>query len=342
MHIRSNRRRREQGSSLLTVVVVGAVMCITTCSMLVMSTNSINNAYGRVSWEKAFYCAENAMVWAAQSTFDNSVAPGSTNFYSTALGTLPIGSIIAPTNGDSTFMGAWVTVAQPSSSASNVCIITASACVNNKVRTLQSQITVRPISQVFDYEYFLNNWGWWWGSTITGNGGQRANWDFDFRDGPTVNGSIYSADQVDENEIPIQDYAKAPFGGTAGADVTNFVHQGAPRVTMPNLLNFSNYIATAMANTSSNGLWVGTNQLWRVCCPTLTLPIRAATRAIYPLKRACMWWALPARPWSLKEQWSFRATLSSREPSRDRAPCMSGGTFTSPGTSLMPMARISA
>src|SRR5580658_5463849 len=214
MHIQFNRRSREQGSSLLTVVIIGAVMCISTCSMLVMSTNSINNAYGRVSWEKAFYCAENALVWAAQSTFDNAMAPGSTNFYSTALGTLPIGSIISPTNGDSTFMGAWVTVAQPSSSASNVCIITASACVNNKVRTLQSQITVRPVSQVFDYEYFLNNWGWWWGSTITGNGAQRANWDFDFRDGPTVNGSIYAADLVEENEVPYQTYATPPFGGT--------------------------------------------------------------------------------------------------------------------------------
>jgi len=32
-------------------------------------------------------------------------------------------------------------------------------------------------------------------------------------------------------------------------------------VTMPNLLNFSNYIATAMANTSSNGLWIGSNQI---------------------------------------------------------------------------------
>jgi hypothetical protein len=66
---------------------------------------------------------------------------------------------------------------------------------------------------------------------------------------------------VDENEIPIQNYATAPFGGTAGADVTNLVHQGAPRVDMPNLLNFSNYVATAMSNTIANGLWIGTNQI---------------------------------------------------------------------------------
>jgi hypothetical protein len=154
-----------------------------------------------------------------------------------------------------------VQIVQPSNSPNNVYVITASARVNYKVRTIQAQITVRPISQVFDYEYFLNNWGWWWGNTITGNGAQRANWDFDFRDGPTVNGAIYAADQVDENEVPIQNYATPPFAGLAGADETNLVHQGAPRVVMPNLLNFSNYIATAMANTSTNGLWIGTNQI---------------------------------------------------------------------------------
>jgi hypothetical protein len=261
MHIPYIKDPREQGSTLLTVVVIGAIICISVGSTLIMSSNSINNAYGRVDWNKAFFSAESAMVWAAQSAFDTSPLPGSSNYYSTALGTLPIGCILSPTNADVTFKGAWVQIVQPSNSANNVVIITASARVNDKVRTLQSQVTIRPVSQVFDYEYFLNNWGWWWGNTITGNGAQRANWDFDFRDGPTVNGFIYAADQVDENEVPIQNYPTAPFGGLAGADETNLVHQGAPRVPMPNLLNFSNYIAAAMTNTSNNGLWIGTNQI---------------------------------------------------------------------------------
>jgi hypothetical protein len=261
MHISPSPHRRQQGSTLLTVVVIGAVVCLSASAMLLVSTNSITNASGRVDWNKAFYNAENATVWAAQTAFDTNLAPGSTNYYSTALGNLPLGEIISPTNGDSTFKGAWVQIAQPSTLANNVFVITASACINNKVRTIQSQITVRPVSTVFDYEYFLNNWGWWWGNTITGNGAQRANWDFDFRDGPTVNGSIYAADQVDENEVPYQEYATPPFAGLAGANETNLVHQGAPRVVMPNLLNFTNYIATALANTATNGLWLGTNQV---------------------------------------------------------------------------------
>jgi len=261
MHIHRKAVRQARGSTLLTVVVIGAIICTCVSSMLVLSNNSVNNAYSRVDWNKSFFIAENAMVWMAQSAFDNTPKAGSSNYYSTALGTLPVGELISPTNGDVSFTGAWVSIVQPSTSMTNVFVITASAQVNSEVRTVQAQVTLRPVSQVFDYEYFLNNWGWWWGNTITGNGAQRANWDFDFRDGPTVNGYIYAADQVDENEVPIQNYATAPFGGTAGSDITNMVHQGAPRVTMPNLLNFSNYVAAAMVNTSSNGLWVGTNQI---------------------------------------------------------------------------------
>ncbi|HEX4121962.1 MAG TPA: hypothetical protein VH619_15185 [Verrucomicrobiae bacterium] len=272
MRIPSIKPRLDQGSTLLTVVIIGAIMCLSASSMLIMSSTSIKNAYGRVDWDKSFYDCENAVVWAAQSTFDTTPGPSTSNYYSTARGTLPIREIIASNDGESTFNGAWVQVVQPANLPTNVFIVTASACVNQKVRTLQSQITIRPISLVFDYEYFLNNWGWWWGNTITGNGSQRANWDFDFRDGPTVNGSIYAADQVEDDEIPVQTYATPPFAGLAGADETNLVHQGAPRVMMPNLLNFSNYTATAMANTASNGLWIGTNQIVAGVLPDSATP----------------------------------------------------------------------
>jgi hypothetical protein len=244
----------------MSVVIIGAILCIITASMLLVSSNTLKNAYGRVDWNKAFFNAENAVVWAAQQTFDAGQTAGTTKTYSTAAGTLPVTALISSNGSDPSFLGAWVTVTQPAASQNNVFVITASARVNDKVRTITTQIMTRPASLVFDYEYFLNNWGWWWGSTITGNGAQRANWDFDFRGGPTVNGAIYAADQVQDNEIPIQQIATPPFGGLAGNDMTNLVHQGAQRITMPNLLDFSNYTATAMANTSSNGIWLGSTQ----------------------------------------------------------------------------------
>jgi hypothetical protein len=272
MQIRFPKRPRQEGSTLLTVVIIGSIICAAAGSMLVVSSNSLNNTYGRVDWDKAFFVCENAVVWAAQSSFDSPPGPQTTNTYSTKMGNLPLAELIGLTDKDVTFQSAWVQIAQPGNLMTNVYIITASAEINSKVRTLQAQITVRPVSQVFDYEYFLNNWGWWWGSTITGNGAQRANWDFDFRDGPMVNGSIYAADQVEENEVPIQNYPTAPFAGLAGADETNLVHQGAPRVTMPNLLNFTNYVNTALANTASNGLWVGSNQIVAGALTNASLP----------------------------------------------------------------------
>ncbi len=45
-------------------------------------------------------------------------------------------------------------------------------------------------SEVFDYAYFVNNWGWFYGNTITSNGNVRSNGQFDAGSyTPTVNGS---------------------------------------------------------------------------------------------------------------------------------------------------------
>lgn len=52
-------------------------------------------------------------------------------------------------------------------------------------------------SEVFDYTYFINNYGWMDGfreSDLIVNGDMRANGNFDFRNGsPTINGSVFAA-----------------------------------------------------------------------------------------------------------------------------------------------------
>jgi hypothetical protein len=50
----------------------------------------------------------------------------------------------------------------------------------------------RRASQVFDYAYFINNFGWLWGSTITVNGDVRSNGDFSLSDA-TVNGDVHAS-----------------------------------------------------------------------------------------------------------------------------------------------------
>ena len=256
-------KHRQQGSVLFTVVIIGAVMCISIGATLTLSSNSVKNSHGRVDWNKAYYTSESALVWATQHVLDGNAPPaGITQTYSLSSANLPLAELVSGgTNGDVDLKGAWVTVAQLTNMPANSYIVTASSRVNNKVRTLQASITAYPVSTVFDYEYFLNNWGWWWGTPIYGQGGQRSNWYFDFQGGPTVNGLLYANPSVEENEVPYVVGTPAPFVGLAASDPITYVHDGAPRVTMPNLLNFSNYIATALTDTSTNGIWLGSTQI---------------------------------------------------------------------------------
>ncbi len=46
---------------------------------------------------------------------------------------------------------------------------------------------------IFDYTYFLNNFGWFYGSSITANGEIRGNGNFEFQGTPVVNGDVYAS-----------------------------------------------------------------------------------------------------------------------------------------------------
>ena len=48
-------------------------------------------------------------------------------------------------------------------------------------------------SKVFDYSYFVNNYGWFWGGGISSQGDIRSNGDFSFSGNPTVNGDVYGS-----------------------------------------------------------------------------------------------------------------------------------------------------
>lgn len=71
---------------------------------------------------------------------------------------------------------------------------------------------------VFDHSYFINNWGWWYGDTITGNGNLCANGQFDFGGyAPYANGNpTYERVVGDDLQNYIND------GGVfAGKDIVN-------------------------------------------------------------------------------------------------------------------------
>ncbi|MBI4846077.1 MAG: hypothetical protein HY810_06365 [Candidatus Omnitrophica bacterium] len=72
--------------------------------------------------------------------------------------------------------------------------VLATAQVNGVIKTTTAVIryAMSP-SRVFDYAYFINNFGWFWGGGITSQGDVRSNGDFDFNGNPTVNGDKYAS-----------------------------------------------------------------------------------------------------------------------------------------------------
>ncbi len=238
--------RSDQGHALISTLLLSAVLAAATAATLQLSSQANRNIHGRIDWNESYLHAENAFNWAVQTIADAAQGGAAAAFlgqYGTADGDLNPGYMdTALQNGHTRFNGAWVTIDRVGVANSDTYRVTVSAQVGQKTRTLRGWVRKNPPSEVFDYEYFLNNWGWWWGNTISGFGDNRANWDFDFRNRPTVNGSILANGSICENGVPVDPLSgSVPFAGLAGSDPIAHVHAGAPRVTMPNLRDFAYY-----------------------------------------------------------------------------------------------------
>ena len=252
-------RSRQTGNSLVLTLLATGVLSISLAAMLRLSTFTVHHAHTRQDWNEAFFHAENALRWGAQMIADAPSTTGPLGQYSAQSGTLGLPYMTALVSQTGTrFDDAWLTVDQGAGLPPGIYRVTASSQVGDRVRTVQAVVHKNAPSEIFDYEYFLNNWGWWWGSSITGFGDNRANWDFDFRHNPTVNGNILANGSICENRVPINPLAgSVPFRGIAASDPIAYVHSGAPRLAMPNLLDFNYYEGKAVEQ--SGRLYVGGN-----------------------------------------------------------------------------------
>ncbi|MFH1460021.1 MAG: type II secretion system protein [Candidatus Omnitrophota bacterium] len=72
--------------------------------------------------------------------------------------------------------------------------VVSTATVNNITKSITAVLrySMSP-SQVFDYSYFINNYGWFWGGGITSEGDIRSNGNFSFNGQPTVDGDVYAS-----------------------------------------------------------------------------------------------------------------------------------------------------
>lgn len=255
--------RSQRGSILVMVLVLSTIMALGVIGTATIVSFNVRRENARGNDIDAYYTAENALLEATQWIAD----------YKDATKAPPSNYIDFKknnTNDDSANDSVrpnmpYDTTARERITSCTANVINASsryglgmyevyagATVNGRTRRIYARVQWNPPSQVFDYEYFLNNWGWWWGSAITGNGDQRSNWDFDFKDSPHVNGHIYANGAIASNKTPVNVFSGTPpFNGMAKSNLLRYTHTGSQRVGMPNLKSFSEYETRANQTNGS-------------------------------------------------------------------------------------------
>ena len=135
-----------------------------------------------------------------------------------------------------------------------------------KKQTIQTAVLFeRSSSEVFDYAYFVNNWGWFYGSTIEASGNVRSNGQFDAGGyAPGVYG-VPRYEQVDGNDLQNQIDDGGIYAGWDIVDVNSVRGMGGlaqnqydfvGAIEMPNLNDLSIYEKNAISHSSS--LSIGT------------------------------------------------------------------------------------
>lgn len=248
-------KRNSEGNVLISTLVISAIVAIVCLGLASLSMYHYKKSYSRVHWSQAFYHAENAMLEGVNKIADNPEAD--------FLGTFSINGpkmLNLPYAKPSNLSICEVKIALDPMGVQDNYVLTAKAKVGEKTRTITSLIRKYPPSEVFDYEYFLNNWGWWWGSSITGNGPNRSNWDFDFKDNPTLNGHVFATGEIENNLTPVDPFGTTPpFKGIAKTDPLTYVHEGIRRLRMPNIQNLSYYETKAI--TTSGYIKIGSTMV---------------------------------------------------------------------------------
>jgi len=195
---------RTSGISLPVVMCLLVLISIMIGAFFFFSTTSIRMARRWRDADQALFCAVSAIEdvkiriengfrphfesmgqdWGAFSWFESLPYPGVT---------LPQN---APYHGGTvsvSITGAIVSNRWSSVRYAEVSLV-ATSTFRNITRTVSEVIQYgmdKP--KIFDYSYFLNNFGWFWGSGVTSHGDVRANGNMSLNNRATVNGDAYAA-----------------------------------------------------------------------------------------------------------------------------------------------------
>lgn len=208
----------KKGFILITVMSFLVLLLIGGSSYLYMITSETKSTANQIDDQKAFFLAESGIDKAAWRIKNNNIVSTET-FQLKGLGTavnyLENQNII-------------VTITDL---GNGVYQVMSSAQVGSRTKTLNAILEKNPPATIFDYGYFVNNWGWFYGHDITANGDVRSNGRFDFREGPRVEGDIYSCFEIDDGGDGIRG---------SGGEVEN-QHPYSTKLPMANLHDLSYY-----------------------------------------------------------------------------------------------------
>ncbi len=210
--MRSARRKQERGSALVTSFVLMSMMAIGAAAFFTSATQSVRiSARSGYEIQTTHLCEAGAQsvlrsLWRPFKTTQNF-----TNLDSVASGASasnPLGAVAGSVPGVGRFSAGVISSVTPTGDTySRVVTIRCVGWVdlvgNGVLDASEPQRSVDVIatftldrSPVFDYTYFVNNYGWMNGfdpSTLIVNGDMRANGNFDFLNGsPTINGSVFA------------------------------------------------------------------------------------------------------------------------------------------------------
>ncbi len=221
----------KKGSALVIVLVLMGVLAFMGAAFLKVVIADSMNTKKQINHQRALFLAESGIqraAWIIRDVNNTGILSSESftlkNNDETALNSLENEyiNINIVTQGDDVYLAS---VTSQSSGAT---------------KTLNALIEKYPPGKIFDYTYFINNWGWFYASLITSYGDLRSNGRFDFKYGPQVNSDIYAANEVGING--------AIYGYGSQAE---YQHSDSQKLAMPNLNDLSYYEAAAATTNGS-------------------------------------------------------------------------------------------
>lgn len=179
-----NRQSRKKGMVLVLTLVVLTMVSVITLSITSFTAYGTKMVRDELSYTMARYAAEGGVyktLWQVGKCDDKET---------------PMDYSV---NVDGRSLPVDVTVSL-NPNYTDIYEVKAVAEMNGRKATLRSAIKYQPPSLIFDHAYFINNWGWFYGNTITAWGNVRSNGPFSFGGyKPKIHGDIYSGFDIHDS-----------------------------------------------------------------------------------------------------------------------------------------------